>query len=63
MNDLKRGYYYLFCEVDWNDESSFAQQNFTATCYGESKITFENRTNDHAREDVVRATCSAISAL
>ena len=60
MKDLERGYYYLFCEVDWNDESSFAQQNFTATCYGASKITFENRTNDYARADIVRATCSAM---
>lgn len=60
VKDLQRGYYYLFCEVDWNDESGFAQQNFTATCYGESKITFENRSNELRREDIVRATCSAM---
>lgn len=60
VKDLKRGYYYLFCEVDWNDESSFAQQSYTASCYGESKITFENKTKDFKREDIVRATCTAM---
>lgn len=60
VKDLKRGYYYLFCEVDWSDESSFAQQSYNATCYGESKITFENRTNQFQREDIVRATCTAM---
>lgn len=37
-----------------------AQEKFTATCYGASKITFENRTNELGREDVVRATCTAM---
>lgn len=60
VKDLKRGYYYLVCEVDWNNESSFAQQSYNATCYGASKLTFENRTNDFRREDVLRATCSAM---
>lgn len=60
VNDLQRGYYYLFCEVDWTEESAFAKQNFAATCYGPSKVTFENKTKELKREDIVRATCSAM---
>lgn len=36
LNDLQRGYYYIYCEMDWSPESNFAQQNFAVTCYGAS---------------------------
>ena len=43
QTNLQRGYYYLFCEVDWSADSNFAQENFSVTCYGQSKVHFENR--------------------
>jgi len=38
INDLKKGEYYVYVELDWNQNTT--ETNFAVTCYGKSNSTF-----------------------
>lgn len=47
---LDEGEYILFAEIDWQAESTAAENNFCITSYGASKITFINVTTLYSKE-------------
>ena len=59
-NDLKEGEYFLYIEVDWQQESAFASNHFCITCYGVSKVSLNNITTKYDKEDILRKTCSVM---
>jgi len=59
--ELACGEYYLYCEVDWV-KGAFVT-TFTATCYGTSKVDFEDVSHVHTRGEYVRMVIQGMVAL
>lgn len=60
---LPAGTYYVFVEVDWNENAmKLVNNHCCVTCYGASKIDFVDVSSKFKRDDVARAACQAILA-